>query len=200
MQSALPNFLPFANPSKPLHNSLPIKLALSVAATGLVAACAHISMPLPFTLVPLTLQTFAVILIGMVLGPVAGFSSMILYLAEGAVGLPVFSPHGPGGVAQLIGPTAGFLFSYPLAAACAGLFARTIRLTSSNFVNGLVAGTAASVPIFVFGAVWLAHLLHLHPEAAWHLAVAPFLPGEIIKVIAASVGYSTVQRWQRSAR
>lgn len=198
MQSALPNSLPLAQPSKSLYNSLPARLALSVAATGLVALCAHISLPLPFTLVPLTLQTFAVILIGMLLGPVAGFSSMVLYLAEGASGLPVFTPHGPGGVAQLLGPTAGYLFSYPLAAACAGLFTRTIRPASSSFTNGIIAGAIASLPIFILGAVWLAHVSYLPAAAAWHLAIAPFIPGEIVKVTAAAGIFSSFQRRRKS--
>src|SRR5271168_3672923 len=96
------------------------KASLAIAATAFVALCAHVSIPLYFTPVPLTLQTMAVILVGLALGPALGSSAMVLYLAEGAMGLPVFSPHGPGGVAQLVGPTAGFLFSYPLAAAAAG--------------------------------------------------------------------------------
>jgi biotin transport system substrate-specific component len=198
MQSALRNSLPLAQPSKSLYNSLPARLALSLAATGLVALCAHISLPLPFTLVPLTLQTFAVILIGMLLGPVAGLSSMVLYLAEGASGLPVFAPHGPGGVAQLLGPTAGYLFSYPLAAACAGLFTRTIRPARSSFINGIIAGAIASLPIFVLGAARLASLSQLPAAAAWHLAVAPFIPGEIVKVTAAAGIFSSLERWRKS--
>ena len=198
MQSVLPNSLPLTQPSKSLANSLPGKIALTVAATGLVALCAHISLPLPFTLVPLTLQTFAVILVGMLLGPVAGFSSMVLYLAEGASGMPVFSPHGPGGVAQLLGPTAGYLFSYPLAAALSGLFTRNLRLSFSSFTNGVLAGTVASLPIFVLGVVWYAHSMHLPTSTAWHLAIAPFIPGEIVKVTAAAGIFSSFQRWRRS--
>jgi biotin transport system substrate-specific component len=197
MPSALPDSLPLSS-SNSISCSLPVKMARTVAATGLLAVCAHVSLPLPFTLVPLTLQTFAVVLIGMVLGPVAGFSSVVLYLAEGAAGLPVFSPHGPGGIAQLLGPTAGFLFSYPFAAALAGLFTRTVRLTGSNFTNGILAGTIASLPIFVMGAVWLAHFSHLPAVTAWHLAIAPFIPGEIVKVTAAAGIFSSLQRWRKT--
>ena len=139
MQSALPNSLPFTHRPLPLENSLLGRIVLTIAATEFVALCAHVSMPLPFTPVPLTLQTFAVILVGMLFGPVVGFSSMVLYLAEGATGLPVFSPHGLGGIAQLVGPTGGFLLSYPIAAACAGLFTRNIRLSNSNFWSGVLA-------------------------------------------------------------
>jgi biotin transport system substrate-specific component len=199
MASVLPTSLSLIKPSQSLPNSIPGQIAQIVAATGLVAICAHISLPLPFTAVPLTLQTFAVLLVGMVLGPVAGFSAMVLYLAEGAAGLPVFSPHGLGGVAQLVGPTAGYLFSYPLAAACAGLFTRTIRLSSSGFRNGLIAGTIASLPIFLMGAAWLAHVIHLGATAAWTLAIAPFLIGEIVKVTAASGVFSSLQRWSKTS-
>src|ERR1700692_1825792 len=96
--------------------TVPGKIVLAVSASALVALCAHISLPLPFTPVPLTLGNFAVLLVGMMLGPVVGFSPMVLYLAEGAAGLPVFTPQGPGGIAQLLGLSAGYLLSYPLAA------------------------------------------------------------------------------------
>ena len=198
MHSALPSTLPLSNTSNSVSESLPAKLAMVVAATGLLAICAHISLPLPFTLIPLTLQTFAVILIGMVLGPVAGFCSIVLYLAEGAAGLPVFSPHGVGGVARLLGPSAGFLFSYPIAAALSGLFTRTVRLTKSNFSNAVIAGAIASLPILFMGAAWLAHFSHLSAVAAWHVGVAPFIPGEIVKVTAAAGIFSTIQRWRKS--
>lgn len=177
--------------------SLPGKATLAVAATVFVAACAHVSFPLPFTPVPLTLQTFAVILVGLALGPVAGFSALALYLVEGAAGLPVFSPHGPGGVAQLIGPTGGYLFSYPLAAAAAGWIVRAMpRL--SRFAQAAVAGIAATVIVFALGAGWMAYLYHLPAVAVWTAAIVPFLPGEAVKIAAASGIFSALQRWKRS--
>src|SRR6201992_2483335 len=86
-----------------------------VLATGLVAICAHIALPLGFTPVPVTMQTFAVLLLGLLFAPGPAFACMALYLAEGARGLPVFNPHGPGGLAQLLGPTGGYMMAYPLA-------------------------------------------------------------------------------------
>jgi hypothetical protein len=74
-----------------------------VSATALVAICAHIAVPLGFTPVPVTMQTFAVLLLGLLFGPGPAFACLALYLMEGAVGLPVFSPHGPGGLAQMLG-------------------------------------------------------------------------------------------------
>jgi biotin transport system substrate-specific component len=159
------------------------RVTLAIAATGLVALCAHVAVPLPFTPVPLTLQTFAVLLIGFLLGPVAGFFSLLGYLAEGAIGMPVFSLHGAGGIAQLMGPTGGYLLAYPLVAAIAGYLARTLRRT---WIAYAVAGTTATLLLFVCGAAWMIALLHTGIHATWIAAVAPFLPGEVIKICAAA--------------
>lgn len=91
--------------------------AIIIGASLFVAICARVTVPLPFTPVPLTLQNFGVLLVGLMLGSRRGFAALLLYLAEGAAGLPVFSIGGLGGVAQLLGPTGGYLFAYPLAAA-----------------------------------------------------------------------------------
>jgi biotin transport system substrate-specific component len=198
MQSATSSQLDLSHRSGSLQNSLSGKVIFTVAASAFVALCAHISLPLPFTPVPLTLQNFAVILVGMLLGPVAGFSAMVLYLAEGAIGLPVFTPHSIGGVAHLLGPNAGYLFSYPLAAATAGWVVRAMKRVTTGFRAGLVAATVASAPIFVLGPVWLAHLLHTTAGATWTMAVAPFLPGEIVKITTAAGIFSSIQRWRQS--
>ena len=129
MQATIPAKRSLAQPEQAFTKTMPGRLALAITASAFVALCAHISLPLPFTPVPLTLQNFAVLVVGVLLGPGAAFSAMMLYLAEGAIGLPVFSPTGLGGVAQLLGPTGGYLLSYPLAAAVAGL-ARNISSRS----------------------------------------------------------------------
>jgi biotin transport system substrate-specific component len=199
MQSAIPSQLSLAHRSGSLQESLAGKTLLVIGATAFVAACAHISLPLPFTPVPLTLQNFAVILVGMALGPVAGFSAMVLYLAEGALGLPVFTPSGgPGGMAHLLGPNGGFLFSYPLAAAAAGWVVRALRPVTSRFRGALVAATVATLPIFLFGAGWFAYYAHHSVSATWSLAVAPFIPGEIVKITTAAAIFSSIQRWRQS--
>ncbi len=201
MLTALPQ-QPFALESvKPFQHTRTGKIALPLAASLFVALCAHVTLPLPFTPVPLTLANFAVILVGMLLGPVAGFLAMITYLAEGAVGLPVFNPHGLGGVAQLLGPTAGYLFSYPLAAAIAGFAARIARTSSgriTRFAAAIVTGTAATVLILLSGASWFAHLFHISPAAALPFAVAPFLFGEAAKIVAAAGIFSASRRWLRA--
>jgi biotin transport system substrate-specific component len=199
MQSAIPSQLSLTHRSGSLQESLAGKTLLVIGATAFVAACAHISLPLPFTPVPLTLQNFAVILVGMALGPVAGFSAMVLYLAEGALGLPVFTPSGgPAGVAHLLGPNGGFLFSYPLAAATAGWVVRAMQPLTTRFRSALVAATAATLPIFLFGAAWFAYFAHHSVSAAWSLAVAPFIPGEIVKITAAAGIFRSIQRWRQS--
>src|SRR6516165_6836506 len=84
-----------------------------VCAAAVIAVCARLVLPLPFTPVPLTLANFGVLLVGLTLGSKRGFAAAALYLAWGAMGLPVFSSAGPGGVAQMFGPTAGYLWAYP---------------------------------------------------------------------------------------
>jgi len=169
------------------------RIVSAIAATGLVAICAHIAVPLPFTPVPLTLQSFAVLLIGFLLGPVAGFFSLLAYLAEGAMGMPVFSPHGPGGIAQLLGPTGGYLFAYPLVAAVAGFMAQALR---RSYVAYAAAGATAVLLLLLAGATWMLALLHLSLAAAWTAGIAPFLPGELIKICAAAGIYRAIRRQQ----
>jgi biotin transport system substrate-specific component len=197
MQSALPSQSGLAHGAKSLQESIPGKAIIVIAASLFVAVCAHVSLPLPFTPVPVTLQTFAVFLVGMLLGPTAGFAAMMAYLAEGAAGLPVFSPHGPGGFAQLLGPTGGFLFSYPLAAAVAGWIVRGTPFVSSKFALAVTAGVFASAVVFSLGAGWLVLYAHKSASLAWQLGVAPFLPGDAFKILAGASVFSSLQRWAR---
>jgi biotin transport system substrate-specific component len=178
-----------------LRQSFYGRILLAVSATALVAVCAHVSVPLPYTPVPIVLSDFAVLLVGMVLGPVAGFWAMVLYLAEGAVGMPVFSPQGPGGVLQLLGPTAGYLFSYPLAAAVAGLTGILARKVRSNpFTIAVVTGTVSVAIILACGALWLSHL-GFGNSSTLDAAVTPFLFGSLAKIVAAAIVFSSTRRW-----
>lgn len=172
----------------------PILLQCGLAVLGsiLVAICAHVSMPLVFTPVPLTLQTFAVLLVGLTLNPATAFAALTLYLAEGATGLPVFSPQGPGGLLQIMGPTGGYLFSYPFAAALVGLVTR--RFSRTSFAAYTAAAALGSVVILALGAMWLSMAVHQSPATTLKLAVWPFLPGDALKVCAAS-GLATGFRW-----
>ena len=170
------------------------RVFLAVSASALVAICAHISVSLFFTPVPITLQTMAVIFIGLALGPALGTSSMILYFLEGGAGLPVLSPQGLGGTAQLMGPTGGYLLAYPLAAFVAGLIVRALHAQRSNLMVPTLAALAATAVIFAAGATWLLLCLHLNAGTAWRLAVLPFLPGEALKIAGAVFAYNTFRR------
>ncbi len=96
------------------------QVAIVIGASLFVALCARASVHVPFTPVPFTMQDFGVLLVGLNLGSRRGFAALVLYLAEGASGMPVFSPGGLGGIAQLFGITGGFLLAYPFVAALAG--------------------------------------------------------------------------------
>ncbi len=160
-----------------------------VAATLIVALAAHVAFPLPFTPVPFTLQPLAVLGVGLFLGPVDGPLAMLAYLGEGAAGLPVFSPTGIGGLAQILGPTGGFLLVYPFVALLSGFISRKLFVKTGPFWAAVLACTAATILLFFCGAGWLAHLAHLTPDTAWKVAVAPFLPGEAVKILAAAGVY-----------
>lgn len=158
--------------------------AFAVVGSLFVAVCSHVAFPLPFTPVPFTLQPFAVLLVGMLLGPTAAFASMVLYLLEGALGMPVFTPLGMPGMARLLGPTGGYLFAYPVAAALAGL-AATLH-GRRPYLRYAAAGFAALVVIYAAGSLWFSHLLHVPFTAALSSAVLPFFVPDAVKVCAAA--------------
>lgn len=168
------------------------QVALVVGASLFVALCARITIPLlPLTPVPLTVQNLGVLLVGLLLGSRRGFAALALYLVEGAVGLPVFNPTGPGGMAQLLGPTGGFLMAYPLVAFLAGyVFERGIK----TFVRATVAGFLAELLLFAGGLTWLYVFTHSLARAAY-LGLYWFLAAEVIKVMFAA---AIACLWRRS--
>jgi biotin transport system substrate-specific component len=169
------------------------QIALVVGASLFVALCARITIPLPFTPVPLTVQNFGVLLVGLLLGGRRGFAALALYLAEGAVGLPVFNPTGVGGVAQLMGATGGFLLAYPLVAWVAGYVMEHGR---KNFARAAIGGLLGEIVLFTGGLTWLAVLTHSIAQAfRWGLYW--FLFAEIIKVMMAA---GIAARWRRDQK
>ena len=178
--------------------SLPGRVVLGLSATVAVAVAAHLSIPLWFTPVPLTLQPLAVLGVGLALGPVDGALAMLAYLAEGAAGLPVFTPSGPGGLAQMLGPSGGFLMAYPLVAMLAGGVTRALAARTARFTAALIGCALAITLLFVCGAAWFMQYTHHSLYATWIGAVAPFLPGEAVKVLAAAGIYSTLSRARRA--
>ncbi len=175
--------------SAPVRNqafSILSPVGIAIAGTAFIAIAAHVAVPLPFTPVPLTLQPFAVLLVGLLFGPTLGLTTLLLYLAEGAMGLPVFQPQGPGGLLQLTAfATSGFLLSYPWVAAIAGTLYRKLPFRS-RYASAALAGTVATAFLFLAGATWFAVYTHLGLRAVLIGAVLPFLPGEAIKVLAAA--------------
>lgn len=169
------------------------QVALVVGASLVVALCAKITIPLmPLTPVPLTVQNMGVLLVGLLLGSRRGFAALALYLAEGAIGLPVFNPTGPGGIAQLLGPTGGFLMVYPFVAFLAGyIFERG----SKSFIRAAVAGLLAEVLLFAGGLTWLYAYTHSMAKAAY-LGLYWFVAAEIIKVMFAA---AVATRFRRGA-
>jgi|SRR5512146_840813 biotin transport system substrate-specific component len=158
------------------------QVAIVVGASLFVALCARLSLPLPFTPVPLTLANFGVLVVGLLLGSKRGFAALAVYLAQGAAGLPVFSPAGPGGIAQLLGPTGGYLLAYPLAAFVAGWIAER---GAGKFGRFVVAALAAEVVVFAGGVSWLMVLTHGAAQAV-NFGLYPFVFAEVIKISAAA--------------
>lgn len=159
-------------------------IVIVVAASLFVALAAQVSFPIPFSPVPFTLQDLAVLLVGIALGPWRGAAALALYLAEGAVGLPVFSPAaGISGIAHLVGPTGGYLLAYPLVAWVAGLSA---NLRTNPFVRTLVSSALAQVVLFTGGVCWLAVYTHNWTHA-FAVGAVPFLPLAGVKVVIAGL-------------
>ncbi len=163
--------------------------ALVVGGSLFVALCARITIPLPFTPVPLTVQNLGVLLVGLLLGSRRGFAALALYLAEGAIGMPVFNPTGAGGIAQLLGATGGFLLAYPFVAWLAGYVMESGR---KNFARAVAAALVSEVLLFASGLGWLAILTHSMAQAIrWGFYW--FVFAEIIKVMMAA---GIAARWQ----
>jgi biotin transport system substrate-specific component len=175
-----------------------IRLAGVAAVTLLTVVAAQISIPLPSTPVPFTLQPMVVLLGGAALGARLGTSSQILYLALGVAGLPVFaaSPILPQGVARLLGPTGGYLMSYPFAAFAAGYLAE--RGFDRRYLTSVAAMAAGLAPVFALGVAWLAWGL---PHAGLRIALSsglyPFFPADIVKLFIAATVLPSAWRFIR---
>ncbi|PYS95651.1 MAG: biotin transporter BioY [Acidobacteria bacterium] len=157
-------------------------VALVVAFSLLVALAAQVAVPLPWTPVPLTAQTFAVLLTGALLGSRLGALALVAYLVEGASGLPFFV-GGAGGLQHFQGATAGYLLAFPVVAFVTGYLAE--RGWDRRFLTAALAMAAGSLVILACGWAWLALLLRSAGDA-FRLGVAPFVVGDIIKIALAA--------------
>jgi biotin transport system substrate-specific component len=168
-----------------------LRAAAVLFVTALTAAAAQVSLPLPFTPVPLTLQPMIVMLGAAALGGRLGALSQVLYLAAGIAGLPVFaaSPLLPQGAARLLGPTGGYLMSYPLAAFVVGHLAE--RGLDRRYLTAVVSMLAGLAILFASGVIWLSFTLNPgHPALAAGAALSsglyPFVLADIVKVFIAA--------------
>ena len=160
--------------AQPLTRRRGVAVLLGAA---LVAVAAQVALPLPGTPVPMTLQPLAVLLVGGLLGPSLGAASMILYLALGAVGLPVFTPYGLPGIARLIGPTGGYLLAYPVAAFAVG------KLAGDGRQWGRIAlAVLAGIALIHLGGVAQLVILTGSAASAVRLGTLPFVIGDLLKL------------------
>ncbi len=155
---------------------------LVVGSSILFALSAHVSIPLPFTPIPFTLQPLAVVLIGAALGSKRGALAALLYLIEGATGLPVFAKGG--GLLYLLGPSAGYLWSYPIACFVVGWLCE--RGLDRRFLTSTLAMLPGILIIYVIGVSWLAVAYHLSLMQAIIEGMLPFIAGDLVKVVIAA--------------
>jgi len=150
---------------------------------------AFVRIPLPFTPVPITLQTFSVLLAGAILGRRLGSISQTIYIILGALGLPIFS-GAVGGLSRLFGQTGGYLIGFVLAAWVIG---RLIGGKKASFLKILSIMFAGEVVLFSLGVIWLSMVLHVTLIKAVFLGLLPFIPGDAIKLLAATTLYYEIQ-------
>ena len=158
-------------------------LMLVAGGAGLIAASAQISIKLPFTPVPITGQTFSVLLVGAGLGTARGGASALLYVLIGLVA-PVYAPHTGYGWSTITGASGGYLVSYPVVAALTGFLAE--RNWDRRFSSAVGAMLTGNVVIYLFGLPWLAHVLHTNLEDTLKDGLYPFVPGDTFKLYLAA--------------
>ena len=174
-----------------LPGSLAWKAVLVLAGSALIALAAQVRFPLPFSPVPVTGQTFAVLLVAAALGRL-GLASVIAYLVEGAIGLPVFAGGGFG-VATIVGPTGGYLIGFALAAALVGSAAE--RGWDRSFISALAAMAIGEVAIYACGLAWLARFAL--PVPLLSAGLVPFIPGDLFKMMLAAFALPAAWRLVR---
>jgi biotin transport system substrate-specific component len=158
-------------------------VGLVAVGAGLIAGAAQVSIPLPFTPVPITGQTFAVLLVGASLGTVRGGASAMLYVLLGIAGAPVYA-HGAEGWAVISGATGGYLIACPFASALTGWLAE--RRWDQRFSSAIGAMLTGNVLIYLFGLPWLAVVLNTNLEKTLEYGLYPFVAGDMFKLYLAA--------------
>ena len=159
---------------------------------GLIAASAQVSFPLPFTPVPITGQTFAVLLVGASYGALRGGLSALLYVLLGIAGAPAYA-HGASGWAVITGASGGYLLSFPLVSALTGFFAE--RRWDRRFSSAVGAMLTGNVLIYLCGLPWLAQVLHTNLEKTLEYGLYPFVPGDLFKLYLAAAALPAAWRF-----
>lgn len=163
----------------------PLKISGIITFTFLTIIGAHIAIPLPFTPVPLTLQTLFVILSGAFLGAVEGGASQLSYLILGIAGLPVFA-GGAFGLSRLFGPTGGYLIGFVVASYFLGWFLKRENTSWGKTLTGILG---ALLILYSLGVLQLALVMKVSLQKAFLLGVLPFMPGEAAKMVLAVLIY-----------
>jgi len=157
-------------------------VALIAGFSLVIGLSAQLAIPLPFTPVPITLQTLVVLVAGFLLGSWRGALAVVAYLGEGLAGLPLFSA-GSGGLAHLLGPTGGYILGFLLAAFVVGWLAERALAALPVALRPPVAFLAGTAVIYLCGAAWLG--AYVGAGKAISLGVLPFLVGDAMKLLAA---------------
>lgn len=156
---------------------------LVLAGTGLVAGAAQISFSLPFTPVPITGQTFAVVLVGASLGTIRGVASLVLYLWLGVAGAPIYADHAHGW-SVVTSASGGYIVGFVLAAAVTGFLAeRGWDRALSSSIGAMLTG---NLIIYLVGIPWLAVVLDTNLQKSLEYGLYPFVPGDIFKLYLAA--------------
>lgn len=179
------------------QNNLLFSFMAVVAGSILMTLAAKVQVP--FIPVPLSMQTFVAIGLGLALGPVRGTAAIMLYLAQGAAGLPVFvgTPQQGIGLAYMMGPTGGYLIGFALAAGVAGLLARAGW--DRNILSTLGAALIAGMAVYVPGLLWLG-IFTGYGEALLIAGLLPFVLGDVVKAVLAALVFPAAWRWLEGGR
>ena len=176
------------------QRSLVAKTVFVLAGTLILALASQIAVPM--VPVPITMQTFAITMIGALYGWRLGAVTVLAWLGEAAIGFPVLA-GGAGGIAPFMGPTAGYLASFPIIAALAGWLAER-GWSGNRVVRSFLAHFSANILCLAIGGAWLAALIGA--EKGWLLGVAPFILGAVLKSALAATVLKTIQVYSGKAR
>lgn len=181
--------------SKIQPNSLLAELPLLATFNMILIACSYLSITLPFSPIPITGQTFGILLVAMALGRVRGMAVVMAYLLEGAMGLPVFA-GGTAGIAKFVGPTGGYLVGFAASAYLVGYLAD--KGWDKSFGKTTLAMILGTALIFITGLTQLS--LFVPSETLLAMGFMPFVPGAIIKIAVASVILPSVWKFLNSVK